>query len=95
MYVGKKGNTELGLGESVVLSLCQKLKHTRYVFFDNYFISPTLLVKLLEIGIYATDTVRANRKHMPILKQDKEMRGLNTIGFLQTIFQQSSGWITN
>ena len=95
MYVGKKGNTELGLGESVVLSLCQKLKHTHYVFFDNYFISPTLLVKLLEIGIYATDTVRANRKHMPILKQDKEMRGLNTIGFLKTIFQQSSGWITN
>ena len=44
-----------------------------YVFFDNYFTSPTLLVKLLEMGIYATGTVRANRKHMPILKQDKEM----------------------
>ena len=26
MYLGKKGNTEFGLGESVVLSLCQKLK---------------------------------------------------------------------
>ena len=74
MYVGKKGNTELGLGESVVLSLCQKLNDTYcYVFFDNYFTSPTLLVKLLEMGIYATGTVRANRKHMPILKQDKEM----------------------
>ena len=74
MHVGKKGNTELGLGESAVLSLCQKLKDTYcYVFFDNYFTSPTLLVKLLEMGIYAAGTVRANRKHMPILKQDKEM----------------------
>ena len=74
MYVGTKGNTELDLDESVVLSLSQKLKDTYcYVFFDNYFTSPTLLVKLLEMGIYATGTVRANRKHMPILKQEKEM----------------------
>ena len=44
------------------------------MFFDNYFTSPTLLVKLLEMGIYATGTVRAYRKHIPILKQDKEMK---------------------
>ena len=57
MYVGKKGNIELGLGESVVFCLCQKLKDTYcYVFFDNYFTSPTLLVKLLEMEIYATGT---------------------------------------
>ena len=69
IYVRKKGNTELGLGESVVLSLCQKLKDTYYyVFFDNYFTSPTLLVKPLEIGVYATGPLMANRKHMPILK---------------------------
>ena len=36
MYLGKKGNTEFGLGESVVLSLCQKLKDTHcFVYFDN------------------------------------------------------------
>ena len=69
MYLGKKGNTEFGLGESVVLSLCQKLKDTHcFVFFDKFFTSPALLVKLLEMGIYATGTVRANRKNMPVLK---------------------------
>ena len=75
MYLGKKGNTEFGLGESVVLSLCQKLKDTHcFVFFGNFFTSPALFVKLLEVGIYATGTVRANRKNMPVLKYDKEMK---------------------
>ena len=75
MYLGKKGNTEFVLGESGILSSCQKLKDTHYfVFFDNFFTSPALLVKLLEIGIYATGTVRANLKNMPVLKHDKEMK---------------------
>ena len=78
MYMGKKGNTELSLGymvsgmvwymESVVVSLCQKLKNMHcYVFFDSFFTSPKLLIKLSEMVIYATGTVRANRKHMPEL----------------------------
>ena len=75
MYLGKKENTEFGLGESVVLSLCQRLKGTHcFVFFDNIFTSPALLVKLLEMEIYATGTARANRKNMPVLKHDKEMK---------------------
>ena len=32
------------------------------------------MVKLLEMGIYATGTVRANRKNMPVLKHDKDMK---------------------
>ena len=32
------------------------------------------MVKLLEMGIYATVTVRVNRKNMPVLKHDKEMK---------------------
>ena len=75
MYLGKKGNTKFGLGKSVILSLCQKLKDTHcFVFFDNFFTSLALLFKLLEMGIYATGIVRANRKNMPILKHDKEMK---------------------
>ena len=30
MYLGRKGNIEFGLGESVILSLSQKLKDTLY-----------------------------------------------------------------
>ena len=75
MYQGKKGNTKFGLGESVILLLCQKLKDRHcFVFFDTFFTNPALLVKLLEMGIYATGTVRANRKNMPVLKHDKEMK---------------------
>lgn len=74
MYLGKKAKTEFGLGESVVLSLCESLKNANcYVFFDNFFTSPTLVAKLLNDGIYGTGTVRANRKYMPSLKIDKEM----------------------
>ena len=32
MYLGKKGNTEFGHGESVILSLCHKLKDTHFAF---------------------------------------------------------------
>ena len=75
MYLGKKGNIEFGLGESAVLSLCQKLKDTYcFVFFDNFFTSPALSFKLLEMRIYVTGTVRANRKNMPVLKHGKEMK---------------------
>ena len=52
MYQGKKVNNEFGLGEFVILSLCQKLKDTHgFLFFDNFFTSPALLVKLLEMEI--------------------------------------------
>ena len=75
MYLGNKGNAEFGLGESVVPSLCQKLKDTHsFVFFDNFFTRSALLVKLLEMGIYAIGTVMANRKNMPVLKHDEEMK---------------------
>ena len=75
MYLGKKGNTEFGLGESAILSLCQQLKDTHwFVFFDNFFTSPALLVQLLEMEICATGTVWDNQKNMPVLKHDKEMK---------------------
>ena len=75
MYLGTKKNTEFGLGESVVLSLCECLKDINfYVYFDNFFTSPTLMAKLLENGINGIGTVRANRKDRPSLKQDKYMK---------------------
>ena len=53
-------------------SLCKSLENTNcFVYFDNCFTSPTLIAKLLDKGIYAVGTVKANRKHMPTLKNDK------------------------
>ena len=57
------------------MSLCKSLENTNcFVYFDNYFTSPTLIAKLLDKGIYAAGTVKANRKHMPALKNDKQMK---------------------
>ena len=69
MNLGKKENIDLGLGESVVLSLCVCLKDTNcYVYFDNFFTSPALMAKLLENDIYGIGTVRVNRKHITIFE---------------------------
>ena len=75
MYLGKKGNTEFGLDESDVLSLCENLKETNCcVYFDNLFTSPLLTAKLLENGIYGIGTRRANRKYMSSLKINKQVK---------------------
>ena len=75
IYLGKKSQTEIVLGESVVLYLCQNLKNSYcYKFFDNFFTSPNLMLKLFEDGIYATGTVRSNRKPMPTWKADKRIK---------------------
>ena len=75
MYLGKKGNTGFGLGELVVLSLCECLKDSNcYVYFEKFFTSPTLMGELLENGLYWISTMRENRKNMPSLKQDKQMK---------------------
>lgn len=75
LYLGKKNKTELGLGETVVLNLSKKLENTFCkLYFDNFFTSPALISKLFEKGIYCIGTVRTDRKHMPIMKNDKLMK---------------------
>ena len=50
------------------------------------------MAKLLENGIYGIGTVRANRKQMPSLKQDKQMkRGEHDWQACQIL----SGWTTD
>ena len=95
MYLGKKSKTEFGLGESVVLSLCENLKNSYcYVFFNNFFTSPYLMLKLFKDGIYTTGTVRSNRKHMPTLNADKQMkRGEHDWLACNTIF--AAKWMDN
>ena len=75
LYLGKKKESEIGLGENVVLTLSEKLKGTYCtLFFDNFFNSPTLVSRLFERQIYSIGTVQSNRKEMPPMKPDKEMK---------------------
>ena len=61
LYLGKKQNVEVNLGEGVVIQLSGKLKGTFCtLFFDNFFNSPLLINKLFEENIYAVGTVRSN-----------------------------------
>ena len=56
MYLGKMVKIEFSLVESVVLSLSESLRK----FFDNFFTSVKLILKLLENRIYGIETVKAN-----------------------------------
>ena len=52
LYLGKKQNVEVNLGEDMVMQLSEKLKGTFCtLFFDNFFNSPLLINKLFEENI--------------------------------------------
>ena len=75
IYLSKKQNTEFNLGEEVVLRLTKDLEGSFCtVYFYNVFYSPILIKKLFDKNIYATGTVRKNRKQMPKILEDKKMK---------------------
>ena len=64
IYCGRSDRPkEVGLGEQVVLSFMHHLKNknSHHVFFDNFFTSHHLLLKLRELGVKATGTMREGR----------------------------------
>ena len=76
-YLGRKQTPDfnLGLEEEVVLQLTKDLERSFCtVYFDNFFNSPKLIEKLFQKGIYGIGTVRANRKQMPKMIDDKQMK---------------------
>ena len=77
IYLGKKQTLEfnLGLGEDVVLQLTKDLGQLFCtVHFDNFFNIHKLIEKLSLKGIYCFGTVSANRKQMPKMIDDKQMK---------------------
>ena len=77
IYLGRKQTPEfnLGLGEEVALQLTKDLEPWFCtVYFDNFFNSPKLIEKLFQKNIYGIRTVRANRKQMPKMIDDKQMK---------------------
>lgn len=104
LYTGKKMNTEVGLGESVIQSLTEKLKGLGCeVYFDNFFNSPALQYKLMKQNTKACGTVRTNRKHVPkSLPLDKNMKrgdihaeSSNGISFVKWMDTKSVHMLTN
>ena len=77
MYLRRKKTPEfdLGLGEEVVLQLTKDLERSFCtVFFENFFNCPQLIEKLFQKGIYGVGTVQANRKQMPKMIDNKQMK---------------------
>ena len=77
VYLGGKQTPEfnLGLGEEVVLQLTKDLERSFCtVYFDNFFNSPKLIEKLFQKSIYGIGTVRANRKQVQKMINDKKMK---------------------
>ena len=75
-YTGKKINTEVGLGESVVKDLVLGLEGTCCrVYFDNFFTTIDLIADLLDKKILACGTIRSNRRKLPTdLPTDKLLK---------------------
>lgn len=84
-YTGKQsGGTEVGLGANVVTRLTRDLVGQHYaVHVDNFFSSIPLFQKLLGEGIYATGTLRTNRKLFPRDLAVPARRGLASRGDIQ------------
>ena len=75
LYLGKKDEVELNLGESVVLKIYKVLEKSHYtVYFDNFFNGPLLILKLFKKDIYGVETAQSNRRGMPALPSDKKMK---------------------
>jgi hypothetical protein len=75
IYTGKvlDAKAEYGLGERVVMDLCQPLINSKcLVAFDNFFTSDKLMRMLLNDGIYSIGTVRTDRKELPNMLKTKE-----------------------
>ena len=77
IYLGRKRTPEfnLGLGEEAVLQLTKDLERQFCtLYFDNIFNCPKLIGKLFEKGIYGIGTVLANRKQMPKMIDNKQIK---------------------
>lgn len=88
IYTGKAPGEEInfGLGEKVVLLLICAIEGLGYcIFFDNFFSTIPLMVKLLNKNTFTCGTFRKDKKFYPtkILKKDKDMKK-GDIDFVQS-----------
>ena len=66
IYTGKSDRGEKGLSHHVVLELVEPFEFQAYeVYCDNFYSSPALFADLFDLGIYATGTLRVDRRGVP------------------------------
>lgn len=66
VYTGKGTECTNGLLYGVMMHLMEDLHDEgRMLYVDNFYTLPTLFEDLYELGIFASGTVRVNRKHFP------------------------------
>ena len=82
LYLGRKKDVEVNLGENVVMRLSEKLRRNYCtLFFDNLLNSGSLIDKLFEDGISAIGTLRSNWKQIPKLKEDNNISRCESVFF--------------
>ena len=96
IYLGRKQIPvfNLGLGGEVVLQLTKDLEQSFCtVYFDNLFNSPKLIETLFRKGIYVIGRVWANRKQMPKMIDDKQMKVEIASSLFQVLQWLPNRWI--
>ena len=75
LYLGKKESPKENLESGVFLKTTESLQNKHCMaFFDNFFISPLLIVKLYQRGLYGIDTARIDRKGILEMPFDRNMK---------------------
>lgn len=74
LYTGKKENVEKGLGEGIVLQLCEGLPPKVEVFEDNFFTTMSLMDEMSGRGLLTTGIIVKNRKGLPPFAPDSKMK---------------------
>ena len=78
LYLGKKNGrrtsgTRCCFEDDLILSNQSKF----FFFFDNFFNSPSLMVKIYETSLYAIGTVRKDRNRMLEMTFERQMKRVN------------------
>ncbi|KAK3791503.1 hypothetical protein RRG08_055526 [Elysia crispata] len=93
VYQGKgtgTGREGFGLGESVVLNLCEDiLGKGQKVFFDNYFTSLPILAHLCRNETWSCGTIRSNRKGLPAGLTDEKDLNRGDFDFRSTVVNRT------
>ena len=94
LCLAKQKSREENLRPSVVLALTECLEERNCtIYFDNFFNSLSLIIKLFDKVLYGIGTARMDRKGMPEIKPEKQMKKNDRISvYWQNCLLQMIWW---